>query len=56
MAMHPSFGINYLGLHPGFAKFTCQAVGLNRMKRLIGDCILPTKMAVSLTPMNAPLS
>lgn len=40
----------------GFAKCTCQAVGLTHMKLLICGCILPTKMASSYTPINAPVS
>ena len=55
MAMHPTFGINCLGLDPGFAKLTCQAIGLEHMKSLIFGCFQPTKMAVSHTSTNAPL-
>lgn len=52
--MDPTFGINHLGLNPGFAKLTCQASRLEHMKSLISGFFQPIKMAVSHSLTNAP--
>lgn len=56
MAMDPTFGINHLGLNPGFAKLTCQASRLEHMKSLIFGFFQPIKMAVSHSLTHAPFS